>query len=416
MRHRNGRGPIVAALFYIGSLFPALGYVNVFPMQYSFVADHFAYLPSIGLIVLIVAAATRGFERLVRMEVLFPAAAPAAVVILLGVLALATANQGLVYQDMPTLWRDTLTKTDQKSWMAANNYGVWLRHQGTTAPRGTKAREDYFDAAVQWFRKTIRLKPDHAAARYNLGLISEHRGQLDEALAFFDEAIRYEPMHAQAWLKRGELLTRLGKPDEAMKAYLRVVELERERPESALAYLARYHRGEMLERAGKHREAGVEYYQALQIYPESVAAHVKLGNALMMSGDVTNALQAYAQVVRLDPTNAPVRNNLGRLFAAMEPPRLNEAAAQFELAIQYNPKFAEAHNNLGQVFLMQGRVDDAIKSFENALALVPKFERARKNLEEAQEFKRDPKRRPSTRWTFAPATAPSTGPATEPSE
>jgi hypothetical protein len=55
-RHRLGRGPLVATLFFGGTLVPALGFFNIYPMRYSFVADHFQYLASIGLIVLVVAA------------------------------------------------------------------------------------------------------------------------------------------------------------------------------------------------------------------------------------------------------------------------------------------------------------------------------------------------------------------------
>ena len=51
LRRRIGRGPLVAVLFFGGTLLPALGFTNVYPMRYSFVADHFQYLASVGLIV-----------------------------------------------------------------------------------------------------------------------------------------------------------------------------------------------------------------------------------------------------------------------------------------------------------------------------------------------------------------------------
>ena len=48
MRGR-ARGPLAAWLFFVGSLFPALGFFNVYPFRYSYVADHFQYLPSLGI-------------------------------------------------------------------------------------------------------------------------------------------------------------------------------------------------------------------------------------------------------------------------------------------------------------------------------------------------------------------------------
>jgi len=52
LRSRLGKGPLVAVLLFVGTLTPALGFVDVYPMRFSFVADHFQYLASAGLIAL----------------------------------------------------------------------------------------------------------------------------------------------------------------------------------------------------------------------------------------------------------------------------------------------------------------------------------------------------------------------------
>ena len=49
---RRWRGPLAALLFFAGTLFPVLGFFNVYPFRYSFVADHFQYLASLGMITL----------------------------------------------------------------------------------------------------------------------------------------------------------------------------------------------------------------------------------------------------------------------------------------------------------------------------------------------------------------------------
>jgi len=53
LRNRS-RAPIAAFLFFTATLFPVLGFFNVYPFRYSFVADHFQYLACIGPIVLLV--------------------------------------------------------------------------------------------------------------------------------------------------------------------------------------------------------------------------------------------------------------------------------------------------------------------------------------------------------------------------
>ena len=60
---RRLRGPLAGLLFFAGTLFPVLGLFNVFPFIYSFVADHFQYLASLGIIVLVSAGAALLLER-----------------------------------------------------------------------------------------------------------------------------------------------------------------------------------------------------------------------------------------------------------------------------------------------------------------------------------------------------------------
>jgi hypothetical protein len=95
-RRRIGKGPLVAVLFFAGTLGPALGFVNVYPMRFSFVADHFQYLASVGLITLCAV----GLARMPRVM-------PATLVVLLGAL---TWQQAGIYRNLETLWRDTLAR------------------------------------------------------------------------------------------------------------------------------------------------------------------------------------------------------------------------------------------------------------------------------------------------------------------
>src|ERR1017187_5203871 len=90
-RERVGRGPLTAMLFFAGTLGPALGFVNVFPMRYSFVADHFQYLASMGLIAAM-AAGVMTILRHPRMRII----GGAAIVVSLSML---TCQRTWVYQN-----------------------------------------------------------------------------------------------------------------------------------------------------------------------------------------------------------------------------------------------------------------------------------------------------------------------------
>ena len=67
LRKRIGRGPLVAALLFGGTLVPALGFIDVYPMRYSFVADHFQYLAGIAPVALVIVW-LRGMTRTRRED------------------------------------------------------------------------------------------------------------------------------------------------------------------------------------------------------------------------------------------------------------------------------------------------------------------------------------------------------------
>src|ERR1019366_5746224 len=101
---RKNRGPLAGFLFFAGTLFPALGFLNVYPFRYSYVADHFQYLAILGIVV----PAASGLTVLAGR---IPPGRIAAIVLpalLLTTLGAATWRQSGMYRDYETLFRATL--------------------------------------------------------------------------------------------------------------------------------------------------------------------------------------------------------------------------------------------------------------------------------------------------------------------
>ena len=126
LRSRIGRGPLAAVLFFAGTLAPALGFFDLYPFRYSYVADHFQYLACIGLIALTASAGTVLYQRAGQQGRDLGRLATVLVLLLLGV---STWKQAHVYQDPEILWRDTLAK-NPAAWMAHNNLSAILVQQG----------------------------------------------------------------------------------------------------------------------------------------------------------------------------------------------------------------------------------------------------------------------------------------------
>src|SRR2546422_6735687 len=127
-RARIGRGPLAAVLYFAITLAPALGFVDVYPFRYSFVADHFQYLASLGPITLLVALGTAGVRKVAALG----AAARLACAGLLLALGPPPSSRAHVFADLETLWRDTLSKNPAE-WSAYNNLASLLLERGRPA-------------------------------------------------------------------------------------------------------------------------------------------------------------------------------------------------------------------------------------------------------------------------------------------
>lgn len=158
------RGALCAALLFVGTLFPALGYFNVYPHRYSFVADHFQHLASIAVTSAICAGLVLIANRL-QIAAKPQAAIGAAIVIVLGVL---TFLQSRIYESPVTLWTDTTKKSP----------GNWI---GFTALGRALADAKQIEPAMAAHRRAYELNPNVADTNYNLAMVDARFNNTDSA-------------------------------------------------------------------------------------------------------------------------------------------------------------------------------------------------------------------------------------------
>ncbi len=296
LRARFGRGPLVAVLIFAGSLFPALGFFDVYPMRYSFVADHFQYLASVGLIALFAAFAANAAPRRLRQQVgrraggrFVPEVVCAGLV--LALLTGMSWRQSHVYHDVETLWLDTLAKNPD-SWLA-------LGHLGTIAEERGR-----FDEAIEYFRASARVEPRQHEAHNNLGNALRLRGELDEAAAAVERSLAAQPSYGLAHNSLGLIRHDQGEFAEAVRSFERALELD---PDFAAAQT---NLGITLVAVGDLDAAIARHRAALEIAPDLVAARTNLASALIERGDLDEAVEQLSRVVELTPDSQLAKRNL----------------------------------------------------------------------------------------------------------
>ncbi|HYK60628.1 MAG TPA: tetratricopeptide repeat protein [Bryobacteraceae bacterium] len=274
----KSRAPLAAFLFFTGALAPALGFINVYPFRFSYVADHFQYLASLGVIVPAAWAMTAATRAIPASRF-----APFALVAALGIL---TWSQSANYSSAEALYRDTLAR-NPSSWLAEHNLGGVLMKLPGLAPE-----------AIPHLEAALRLNPNLAEARNNLGLIlSDLPGRLPDAIAQYQAALRIRPDYPEAHNNLGSALSDVGRREEAI----------------------------------------AEYRAALRLRPNYAEAHNNLGSALSESADQSPAAIAeFEAALRIDPNLAEAQANLSMALIKI-PGRLPEAISHLEAAVRIRP-------------------------------------------------------------------------------
>jgi tetratricopeptide (TPR) repeat protein len=206
LKRRGRGGPVFFALaYFVVSLFPVLGFFNVYFFRYSFVADHFQYLADIGPLTLAAAGIAIAFKTK-------PFLKPACGGALLLTLGLLTWRQAGMYTDTETLWRDTLAKNPDCS-IAHNNLGRLLDHQ------------EHIEEAMEHYHKALQLDPNNYEALYNLGNTLTAQGQFDEAIENYRQAIELNPNYYGALDNLGVALANKGRFDEAIENFRKAIQI-----------------------------------------------------------------------------------------------------------------------------------------------------------------------------------------------
>lgn len=248
LRRRLGRGPAAALAFFVVTLLPALGFFDVYPMRYSWVADHFQYLASLGPIVLAAAAATFAMNRLSSRHPSARRVAPVLTVAVLAVLAGRTFARCHAYADEETLWRDTVEQNDG-AWIGHNNLGILLAQRGRN------------EEAARQFERTLELRPEHTGALANLGYLQELMGRDDDAALSLTRAVAARPGDADARIHLVRVLVRLQRAGEAIPHAIEATRLRPDDPDAAADA------GALLAGAGRLAEAIPQLERAVALRP-----------------------------------------------------------------------------------------------------------------------------------------------------
>lgn len=345
---------------FLGTLVPVIGLVQVGGQA---LADRYAYVPSIGLFVIVAWGVVELSDRYARddaararnLRVASLAAACACAV--LGVLAW---KQAATWRDTESLSRHALEVTQDNN-VAHNLLGMSLVDRGELAeacaqfeealriaPGDLDALDNYastllrmnrLDEAEPLFRKALSLAPARANLHHHLGMLLQARGSYDEALLYLNEAVRLFPGYAAAHASRGQVLEALGRLDEARAAYERAFELR----------------------------------------PSYAPASMNLARLCMRTNDFDRAARVLERAVELDPANAEAHRGLARAYTALA--RGRDARAELDTVLRLRPDWALAQGDMA--WLLATSSDERVRDVPRAVELGERAARASRERQPA---------------------------------
>ncbi|NQV53117.1 MAG: tetratricopeptide repeat protein [Flavobacteriales bacterium] len=292
----------------------------------ALMAERFVFAPSLGWTIALVGGIGAVPFLSKRQTWLFAGMA--------GIFLLLSAQRIPDWKDNYTLFNADIDKVPSSA-RAHYNVGTANNDRAKIDPQ---ERQQLRTSAIQHLRKAIEIWPEYKDAYNNLGVVYIDMGKLQEAYAVYQETHKRFPSYSKGLYNLGITTYKLGKFAEAesyFEAYLD------QSSNNDVLFLTAESEGYQ----SKFEEAKEHLLLLIEREPSRARGPLKLGMAYGISGD-----QAQAE-------------------------------AYFNRAIRIEPRNAEAHLNLGLLYLNTQRPDLAGESLRNALALDPNLEQARQLLD-----------------------------------
>ncbi len=227
---------------------------------------------------------------------------------------------------------------------------AWLERGKTYVEMGETKK------ATQHFQKLISTYPDDTEALYQLGQIYLDEGKFKEAFAICRRALGFNQSYYEAWLLRARIFKRSGKLSKAEECLMETFERQvNENCENASDW---YNLGVELEAIGKDDEALETYTAALDYKPKHVESWLKMGGVYARRREYSQATLCLREVVAYGKLSSHAHTLMGEI--ALLNNRIDHALSYAEKAIAIDDIFAKAWILKSRALKRKGSLSEAI--------------------------------------------------------
>src|SRR4051812_17726319 len=260
LRYRERRYLLWGWLWFLGTMVPMIGLVQVGNQG---MADRYAYLPFIGLFVMVVWGVAELADRFSIKKFV-----SAAALVITSVLCVITYRQLAYWHDDFSLWSHTLAVT-HRNFVAEDNFGNALNKAGK------------YEEGIAHFRNAAEIEPGDPVSEVNLGIYAQQHGDLQQAAARYQHALQLasDPqVRAAAYANLGGVYFALHDYQQAQNNFEAALSLGSRNP---FVFL---HMG-LIAQKNKDGNDAIRYYATYVAVEPSDIGYFLLGQALDNAGD-----------------------------------------------------------------------------------------------------------------------------------
>jgi Flp pilus assembly protein TadD len=240
-------------------------------------------------------------------------------------------------------------------------------------------RQGQIDMAFLQYDRALRLNPERVAVRYKVARLFLEKGLAQDAKREFHAILKIDPNHALSYEGMGWASLAMGEFEEAEGNLKKAVQL------NAGLWQAHNLLGVIYDHWRRFEEARLHYRTAIRLKPDEALLLNNLGTSFLLQGEFEKAVESFTEALKIEDRHPTIYNNLALALCKLE--RYEEALEVF----RKGGNEAAAQNNLGYLYLMEGKYKEAIRAFEKALQIKPGFYvRAHENLQKALALQENP--------------------------
>ena len=209
----------------------------------------------------------------------------------------------------------------------------------------------YYDEAIEAFKKSVRLSPQMSHYKSQLGQAYEQAGRMEEAEEFYEKSTDPDMLYQrmQTYSQQGDLEKLLETGNRILASSAQQYQKQNALQQLISGYSRQKKLGELL----------TIFHKRLAENPQDAKAYIPLGQIYMQQRDQAKATEMYEKAAILAPNNDDVQSNLGQLYQSQG--MYQKAIVSYRKAMKLQPGRTYLYSSLANAYASMGKTDEALK-------------------------------------------------------